>query len=73
MAEVGHIKAMAGRLGAKVAAPVSKKTGLVVAAPGAGAKLAKAAQPGIETISEAEWLKLSVPCVNAKDSFGELN
>ena len=52
-------KARAEAMGAKVAGSVSKKTNLVIAGPGAGSKLKKAEELGVDVIDEAAWVEMA--------------
>jgi DNA ligase (NAD+) len=52
-------EALAERLGAKVTKSVSKKTDFVVVGADAGSKAAKAAELGVKTLTEAEWVEMA--------------
>jgi len=54
----GEAKAKAEALGAKVAGSVSKKTDYVVVGADAGSKAKKAAEVGVDVLSEDEWRTL---------------
>ena len=55
----GEAKARAEALGAKVSGSVSKKTDFVIVGADAGSKAKKAAELGVTTLSEDEWLDLA--------------
>ena len=61
-------KARAEELGAKVTDSVSKKTSLVVVGENAGSKARKAAELGVQTLTEEEWVKLASSQLHAAAS-----
>ena len=61
-------KAQAESLGARTAGSVSARTDLIVAGPGAGSKLKKATELGIEVIDEAGWAAIVAGGVASGDA-----
>ncbi len=51
-------EARAQRLGAKISKSISSKTDLLIAGPGAGSKLKKATELGVQVIDEAAWIEM---------------